>query len=133
MAKPPTLADVGFPPRLHRGRFRLAAAAAPRADAHETREFTPAVVRLAAAAGWLVDHPRPALRPSGRMSTAIMGHKGRPDLLMVRERLLLVELKSAKGRLTREQSEWLRRCEAAGVEAYVWRPSDWATIVLTLT
>lgn len=60
-----------------------------------------------------------------------MGHKGRPDILAVRERLIVAELKSKSGRMTAEQSEWIERCRAAGVEAYVWRPSDWPDIVVT--
>lgn len=50
--------------------------------------------------------------------------KGFPDLALVRERLILAELKSEKGNVTYEQSEWLSRLELAGVETYIWRPSQ---------
>lgn len=39
--------------------------------------------------------------------------------------LVIPELKREKGRLRPEQAVWLEVLEAAGVAAYVWRPSDW--------
>ena len=41
------------------------------------------------------------------------------------ERILAVELKSAKGVLTPEQRAWLERLRRAGVETRIWRPRDW--------
>lgn len=35
-----------------------------------------------------------------------------------------MELKSERGRLTRQQAEWLNDLRNAGVEAYIWRPCD---------
>jgi hypothetical protein len=58
---------------------------------------------------------------------------GFPDLVLVREsRLIFTELKSAKGRLSPPQVEWLGRLDALGVaapavEVYVWRPVDWVS------
>lgn len=51
---------------------------------------------------------------------------GFPDLVLVRPpRLLFVELKSEKGKLTVEQQRWLDvLSEVPGVECYVWRPDD---------
>jgi hypothetical protein len=43
-------------------------------------------------------------------------------------RVLFVELKSAKGRTSMEQEEWLealRKCP--GVETYIFRPADWSS------
>lgn len=58
---------------------------------------------------------------------------GFPDLVLVRPpRLIFAELKTAKGRLTREQGGWLTDLGALalpGVEVYVWRPDDWNEIV----
>ena len=88
---------------------------------HETKEFMPAVVELATRLRWLVYHTYDSRRSA----------KGFPDLVMVRDgRLLFVELKSEKGRLTPEQREWM---DVLGdvwannrtVETYVWRPADW--------
>lgn len=50
--------------------------------------------------------------------------KGFPDLVIVGERLIFVELKSARGRISKEQREWIDDLESAGVEVYVWRPDD---------
>lgn len=57
--------------------------------------------------------------------------KGFPDIVAVRPpRLLFIELKSEKGKLTPEQEAWLenlRECSrgifAEGLEVYLWRPS----------
>ena len=51
---------------------------------------------------------------------------GFPDLVLCRPpRLLFVELKSEKGKLTAEQERWLALlAEVPGVETKVWRPSD---------
>ena len=50
--------------------------------------------------------------------------RGFPDLVLVGKRVIFVELKKQTGRVSREQQEWLDSLEAAGQEAYVWRPSD---------
>ena len=51
---------------------------------------------------------------------------GWPDLAMVRgDRLIFAELKSAKGKVTVEQQEWLDAlAKVPGVECFVWRPED---------
>ena len=63
---------------------------------------------------------------------------GFPDLVMVRPqsatrpgRLLIVELKSQRGKLTKDQAEWLSllRHSIPGLEVYDWHPADWDTIV----
>lgn len=58
---------------------------------------------------------------------------GFPDCVMIRKAdriglpstLMVAELKSAHGRVSPDQERWLRSFEAAGVPAYVWRPSHW--------
>ena len=51
---------------------------------------------------------------------------GFPDLVLVRPpRLIFAELKSAKGRITAEQQQWLDLLsQIPGVEIFVWRPAD---------
>lgn len=52
---------------------------------------------------------------------------GFPDLVLVRERVVWLELKREgrrAGRLTEQQREWLLALRYAGAEAYVVRPSD---------
>lgn len=55
---------------------------------------------------------------------------GFPDIIALRGwRILAIELKAEKGRLTPAQREWLAAFEATDhAEAYCWRPSDWDTI-----
>lgn len=60
--------------------------------------------------------------------------KGFPDLVLARPgRLVFAELKSATGKLSPEQEEWLKAIDAAGGEAYVWRPADIDEIEQVLT
>ena len=59
---------------------------------------------------------------------------GFPDLVMVRPpRVIFAELKSAKGKLTPPQRDWVRDLyDCTGVACYIWRPEDWDAIVAIL-
>ena len=65
--------------------------------------------------GWWWYHPRPArirIRGTETYRTAISGHKGYFDYTCVRgERLLFIELKSEKGRLSTDQLKWFNKLE----------------------
>lgn len=88
-----------------------------------------AVVELAKLYGWRVHHTRPAQMPSGKWATPIQGHAGFPDLVLLRPpEILFVELKSAIGRTSPQQDEWLADLTAAGLEVHLWRPRDISTI-----
>ena len=51
---------------------------------------------------------------------------GFPDLLMLRDgRLMVVELKTDRGKFRAGQQSWLSSFAYAGIESYVWRPKDW--------
>ena|SRR3990167_674060 len=56
--------------------------------------------------------------------TSIRSPAGFPDFCLVRDRVLFAELKTAKGKVTPAQQEWLDALRAAGQEVYVWRPED---------
>lgn len=78
------------------------------------RDLQDAVIKLAKLLGFLSYHTY-----DSRKST-----KGFPDLVLVHKwsgALLFIELKSATGRVTDEQDEWLRALAVRGV-AFVWRP-----------
>lgn len=78
---------------------------------------------LASTLGWrLVYH---TLRSKGSRA-------GFPDRVLVRERVVFAELKSAKGRLSADQVEWLDGLSIAGAECYVWSPPDLDEIGLVL-
>lgn len=49
---------------------------------------------------------------------------GFPDLILLRERLVALELKRETTRLTDEQAGWIRALTKANVEVYVARPRD---------
>ena len=76
-----------------------------------------AVVRLAVELGWRWHHQRISVRSPA----------GWPDLVLCRPpRLLVVELKSTKGVVSRAQQDWLAALAGCdGVEIAVWRPEQW--------
>ncbi len=65
---------------------------------------------------------------------AIHSPAGFPDCVLVKgERLIFAELKSEKGQPTMEQCEWLEALNGVpGIEAYLWKPSDFDEIVEVL-
>ncbi len=96
--------------------------------------FTTRVIDLATALGWLVTHSRPARKADGGWSTPIQGHKGFPDLTLVRPPFTIyAELKTEKGTLTPEQKVWIEALEKCGADVRLWRPSDQAEIEATLS
>lgn len=84
-----------------------------------------AVIDLCRRLGYLVAHFRPATL-GGRWVTPVQGDgAGFPDLVVAgRGRVLFVELKAAKGRVSDAQTAWLLALEPAA-ETHVWRPADW--------
>lgn len=96
------------------------------------RAFQRAVVRYAQGRGWRVFHASRAQFKGGQWVTPYGGDgKGFPDLLLLRPpRLVIAELKADAGRLRTEQRAWLAAFgQVPCAEVYVWRPSDWASIV----
>lgn len=51
--------------------------------------------------------------------------KGFPDLVLVRDRIVVAEIKGSD-RVKPEQRAWLDAFRLAGTEAYVWTPETWA-------
>lgn len=91
------------------------------------RQLQQTVEQLATLLGWRLYHTYDSRR----------SNPGFPDLVMVhreQQRVVYAELKSTKGRVTNAQREWLDDLQAAGQEAFIWRPSDWldGTIHATL-
>lgn len=81
------------------------------------RPFTRVVLKFAQTHGWLVHHCNRARYCSGG--------SGFPDLVMVRDgELLMAELKSEYGYMSRTQLEW----RDAYPHIEVWRPSMWGYI-----
>jgi hypothetical protein len=86
--------------------------AAPLADMTE-KEWLSQVKELAQALGY----KRAYHTFDSRRSSS-----GFPDLVLVRDRVIFLELKTERGKLSDQQKEWLRALERAGAEAYVVRP-----------
>ena len=95
----------------------LAQVLPPEREAH----FQNRVINAMRVFGWRVYHPW----------TSIHSASGWPDLFAVRgERGVAAELKAVRGRVTPAQQDWLDcLSNVRGIEAYVWRPSDWDQIV----
>ena len=92
------------------------------------KDFQEDVISLAHNLGWRVAHFRsvPVKRGgSVRWETPVQADgRGFPDLILVRERAIAAELKTATGKLSADQTDWLDALRDAGVEAYLWRPAD---------
>ena len=101
-------------------------AAALLADAITEEELLTTIARFLELYKWRWCHFRPA-RTSKGWRTLLQGHRGLPDICAVRgTRLLFIELKSARGRLTPEQTAWLdalTNVRSAKVEVYTWTPA----------
>jgi hypothetical protein len=78
------------------------------------KEWAAQVVELATATGWHRYHTyRSKKSPAGF-----------PDETLVRERLVMLELKTESGNLSHAQREWIGWLLNARVEVYVARPRD---------
>ena len=87
------------------------------------KAFMAQVLQFARLRGWLCYHTHDARRST----------PGFPDLVLVRDRVLWVELKTDAGKLRQEQVDWLVRLHSAGAETFCWRPRDWEEIERELT
>lgn len=102
------------------------------------RDFQSIVIHLAQRNGFLVAHFRAARvtrrdkhgNKYDKYETPVAADgKGFPDLVMVKQgRMIVAELKSDKGVLSKDQKKWVKAMHSAGVEAYVWRPKDWSVV-----
>lgn len=81
--------------------------------------------------GWM--HIRPGLNERGRYRTPVSGPLGAgwPDLVLIRNgRLIFAELKAQGRKPTGLQDVVLGVLSSIPLaEVYVWRPSDWETIM----
>lgn len=83
------------------------------------KQFMAQVVKLAELFGWRCWHQRDS--PGTR--------HGWPDLVCIRRpRVVFLELKSDRGRLTPEQAATIALLRACDQEAYVIRPGTWPVL-----
>lgn len=96
---------------------------APSPDAKVSeKEFQQAVIDLAKRHGWKVYHTYDSRR----------SNPGYPDLTLVRERVLWMELKVHPNKPTAAQGTWVEVLKSAGQAAYVFYPEHWPIIVKLL-
>jgi hypothetical protein len=99
-------------------------------------EFKNVVISVAKRYGWLIHHDLPAQNSRGKWATHIQGDAGFPDLLMVHPvsgKILAVELKAEKGKLSPLQKRWLMAFDVSATFNSVWKPSDMEYILYTLS
>jgi hypothetical protein len=88
------------------------------------KAFMQQVIDLAHLNGYHTYHPHDSRRSSpGWPDIAVFGHG----------RFFLVETKAERGYLSLDQRRVIAQLRAAGVDVYVWKPSDWLEIVAELT
>jgi hypothetical protein len=100
--------------------------------------FQTRVIALARARGWRVAHFRKVRvqRKDGRTyweTPVAADGKGFTDLLLVRERLVVMELKVKKRRRKPDQLAWAEAFQRAGTEYYCFYPEDHQEIVRVLS
>jgi len=93
------------------------------------KDFQTWVVGILQLFNWPYIHNRAGMNRRGQWSTPLSGHQGFPDFLAVKDtRVLLIELKSDKGKTSEHQEVWrnaLTPAVAEGkVEYYLFRPGD---------
>jgi len=79
------------------------------------RDVQAAILDIARLLGWRAYHTF-----DSRKSEA-----GFPDLVLVRDRIIFVEVKREGQRPRPNQVEWLNALSSAGAECYVWTESDY--------
>lgn len=95
-------------------------------------EFDHLFYKIAHAFGWRAAHFRPAKTGKGWRTPVAGDGQGFLDWLCVRERLIIIELKTKKDKLRPDQEEWKAAWERINAEVYVFWPKDWDTVVKTL-
>lgn len=85
-------------------------------------EWQKNVIDLARLFGWRIAHFRPAQTTKGWRTPVAADGAGWPDLFLVRERCIAIELKREKGKLSDDQAVWLTALRQAGIETYLIRP-----------
>jgi hypothetical protein len=78
------------------------------------RQFQAWVESRAAERGWIAFHDHDSRRNAA----------GFPDLLLIRERVVWLELKWGRGKVRPKQEEFIAALRAAGQEVHVYWPKD---------
>lgn len=89
------------------------------------KQLQATIIELARMYGWVVAHfPSVPTNWGGYITPVAADGKGWPDLVLVRERVVFVEVKGHGDRLKPEQKQWQEWLRAAGAETYVWTAKE---------
>jgi len=90
------------------------------------KDLQKAVIDLARTLGWKVAHFSAMQGRDGIWRTPVAADgKGFPDLMLVRDRTIVVEIKGDGDRLRPDQKDWMTAFRMAGTAAHVWTPGSW--------
>lgn len=101
-------------------------------------DFQQQIIEYAHLRGWKVAHFRPARMQDDEDGEEVWrtpvqaDGKGFFDLVLTRERVVWMEVKSEKGRLSKDQKNWRDWILRADGEYYCVQPSDWEIIEVIL-
>lgn len=84
-----------------------------------------AIIDMGRATGWRVAHFPPVQTERGWRVPVGADGKGWPDLVLVRDRVLVIEVKGDGDYLKPEQDLWLAAFRLAGIEVMVGTPTLW--------
>lgn len=90
------------------------------------KELQTAVIEMARAFGWKIAHFRTAVNKRGHYQTPVGADgKGFPDLCCVRDRVVFIELKVGKNKLSPEQQAWADKINRSTGEYYLLTDKGW--------
>lgn len=93
------------------------------------RDWQRQVIAAAELHGWRCWHDYDSRRNTAGWPDLVLCHPPRLDRP---GRALFVELKTATGRVSPTQQQWLDLLAACGLEVDVWRPADWPRLLALL-
>lgn len=92
------------------------------------KELERAIAEMARFLGFMVFHARPAQTSKGWRTPVAYDGKGYPDLTLVGNgRVVFLEVKSDKGKLSPDQEGWKRHIIQAGAEYFLLTPQSWTS------
>jgi len=90
------------------------------------KDLQKAIIDLAHAKGWLVAHFQSVkTEQRGWVTPVSADGKGYPDLTLVRDRVVFMEIKGDGDRLRPDQDKWIAALQDAGAEVVVIHQKDW--------
>ena len=96
------------------------------ADPVTEKELTANVISMARLFGWRIAHFRSVETKRRGWQTPVQGDgTGYPDLCLARDRIVFIELKVGRNKLTAEQETWRDWILQAGGEWHLLTDKDW--------